>query len=555
MLLVLLSWCYLFAIALNLGLAFNRFLKLQLKDTATLLFTGLFYVAILAGIWAIFGRIHWEFQLALLLSNGLVLLWNRHHVGEYLGAFYLEFLSISKPKKLSLGLSVLTFALICSAPAYFPDHEIYYVQTIKWLNDYGLVKGLANLHLFFGQTSGWHVLQSAFSFSFLGLGLHTINGFCLLVANWYAISNAESLKTAVFIPIANALLFPFIAVASPDLAVVAIGFVIFFLFLEAFDRCSAAQFNLVALLCLFVVYVKITAAPILLLPLFLWIYHFKVLRKKVGVSCVAALFVFGLWVVKNTLLTGYPLFPLTLLHNGLGLDYALPPEIHTFAFNPARRFDFFISHADYQQLDGWQILIRWLFYSGWGSVLNVAIVLLMLVVPFLKAFAQLKYRLLYVAMSVQLLLLFATSPQARFILHFAVYFAVLLVAKCIRDEKIVMALGGTSCVVLLSLGIFGWHYPSRNVVFPGQTFSLGNLAIPAADSSLKTSYNPASIGNLNYHSPDANTYIWATGNGPLPCVNQKQLQYLQYKTGYIPQLRTPYLKDGFLSVKATRHDP
>jgi hypothetical protein len=237
------------------------------------------------------------------------------------------------------------------------------------------------------------------------------------------------------------------------------------------------------------------------------------------------------------------------------LDYALPPEIHTFAFNPARRFDFFISHADYQQLDGWQILIRWLFFSGLGSVLNVAIVLLMLVVPFLKAFAQLKYRLLYVAMSVQLLLLFATSPQARFILHFAVFFAVLLVAQWIWSEKIALALGGISCVVLLSLGIFGWHYPSRNVAFSQQTFSLGNLAIPAADSSLKTSYHQTSIGNLDYYSPDANTYIWATGNGPLPCVNQTQLQYLQYKTGYIPQLRTPYLKDGFLSVKSIHHDP
>jgi len=555
MLLVILSWCYLFAIALNLGLASSRFLKLQLKNTATLLFTGLFSVAILAGIWAIFGRIHWEFQLALLLLNGLILLWNRHNVGEYLGAFYLEFQSISKPKKLLLGLLVLTYALICSVPAYFPDNEIYYLQTIKWLNEYGLVKGLANLHLFFGQTSGWHILQSAFSFSFLGLGLHTLNGFCLLVANWYAISNTENPKTAVFIPIANILLFPFIAVASPDLAVVAIGFVIFHLFLEAFDRCSAAQFHTVVLLCLFVVYIKITAAPILLLPFFLWIHHFKVLAKKVAFGYVTALLVFGLLVVKNVLLTGYPLFPLLAFQDTFQLDYALPPEIHTFAFNPARRFDFFISHADYQQLDGLQILIRWLFYSGLGSVLNVAIVLLMLVVPFLKAFAQLKYRLLYVAMSVQLLLLFATSPQARFILHFAVFFAVVLVAQWIRNGKIVVALGGITSVLLLSLGIFGWHYPSRNVVFSGQSFSLLNLAIPATDSNLKTSYHQASIGNLDYHSPDADTYIWATGNGPLPCVNQRQLQYLQYKTGYIPQLRTHHLKDGFISVKATRHDP
>lgn len=555
MLLVLLSWCYIFTMVLNMGLACSRLLKLQLKDTSILLFIGLFSIALLASLWAIFGRINWEFQSVLLLLNGLVLLWNWADLREHSGAFYRRLKLLPKSKKQLLGLSVFTYALICAAPAYFPDHEIYYLQTVKWLNQYGLVKGLANLHLFFGQTSGWHVLQSAFSFSFLGLGLHTLNGFCLLAANWYVFSDTDNPKIAVFIPIANLLLFPFIAVASPDLAVVAIGFATFGLFLKSFDRCAAAQFNTVVLLCLFVVYIKVIAAPILLLPLFLWIYHFRALAKKVVVGYAAMSFVFGVWVVKNTIMTGYPLFPLVALNDLLSLDYALPAEIHTFAFNPARRFDFFLSHADYRQLNIWQIGLRWLFHSGLESVLNMSIILLILVLPFFKEFAQPKYRLLYVAMSVQLLLLFATSPQARFMLYFVVFFTVFLVAKRIRNEKMVAASVGISLIMLLFLGIFGWHYPSSHVAFSQRTFSVENLVIPAVDGSLKTSFQQTEIGNLRYHSPDANTFIWATGNAPLPCVNQKQLQYLQRKTGYIPQLRTTHLKDGFRSVKANRYDP
>lgn len=555
MLLVIFSWCYVFTMALNMGLACSRLLRLQIKHISILLFTGLFSIALLTSLWAIFGRIHWEFQLFLLLLNGLVLLWNWADMREHSAAFYRRLKLLPKSTKKLLALAVLTYALICAAPAYFPDHEIYYLQTVKWLNEYGFLKGLANLHLFFGQTSGWHILQSVFSFSFLGLGLHTLNGFCLLVASWYVFSDTENPKIAIFIPIANLLLFPFIAVASPDLAVVSIGFVAFDLFLKSFGRCSAAQFNTFILLCLFVVYIKLTAAPILLLPLFLWIYHFRALAKNVVIGYATVFLVFGVWVVKNTLLTGYPLFPSAALNNLLSLDYALAAEIHDFAFNPARRFDFFLSHADYHQLDRWQIGLRWLFQSGLGSVLNLSIILLMLVLPFFKEFAQPKYRLLYVTMSAQLLLLFATSPQARFMLYFVVFFTVLVVAKRIRNEKMVAASVGISLIMLLFPGIFGWHYPSSNVVFSQRTFSAENLLTPAVDASLKTSYYHFAIGNLLYHSPDANTYIWATGNGPLPCVNEKQLQYLQRKTGYIPQLRTPHLKDGFLSVKATRYDP
>jgi hypothetical protein len=66
------------------------------------------------------------------------------------------------------------------------DNETYYIQTIKWLNEFGFVKGLANLHPFFAQTSGWHILQSAFSFSYLPFSNNDLNGFCLLLGNLFA---------------------------------------------------------------------------------------------------------------------------------------------------------------------------------------------------------------------------------------------------------------------------------------------------------------------------------------------------------------------------------
>ena len=72
---------------------------------------------------------------------------------------------------LQLIMSVITVLIIaqCSTAPFVIDNETYYIQTIKWLNEYGFVRGLANLHISLGQCSGWHILQSAFSFSFASL--------------------------------------------------------------------------------------------------------------------------------------------------------------------------------------------------------------------------------------------------------------------------------------------------------------------------------------------------------------------------------------------------
>jgi hypothetical protein len=551
MLLVILSWCYIFGVGLNLGLAFDRIFRLQLKDTVTILFAGLFSVTILAGFWAIFGRINWEFQLFLLLLNGLVLLWNWTRFSNHLRNFYGQLKGLAKGKLVLLWLSLGTYALVCAAPPYFADHEIYYIQTVKWLNEYGFVKGLANLHLFFGQTSGWHILQGVFSFSFLGMTLHTLNGFCLLVGNIYAILNVDNFKAAALFPLANLLLFPFLAVASADLAVCVIAFVAFCHFLRTFEYGTPQAFNTLAILCLFVVFIKITAAPILLLPLFIWISNCRALFKKVAVSYFAAILVFGLFVVKNTILTGYPLFPSTAFAKLFTVDFTVPTAIHDLAFNPARRYDFFIPQNRYASLNGWQILVRWVFGSGLNSVFNAAIVLLLLAIPLLKVFSEKKYRVLYAVMAIQLLLLFATSPQHRFMLHFVLLFGLLAMAAIAKNNRLIPSLGWLSLVPLLAIGCFGLHFPSRNIQFSDGVFSAGNLIIPSKNSNLEATYYKVSIGNLDYFSPDQKTYIWATGDGALPCVNQKQIQYLSDKTGYIPQLRTNHLKDGFCAVKIT----
>ena len=73
--------------------------------------------------------------------------------------------------------------------------------------------------------------------------------------------------------------------------------------------------------------------------------------------------------------------------------------------------------------------------------------------------------------------------------------------------------------------------------------------IPQSNSNLNTQFSWNRKGNLDYFSPDKNTYIWVTGNGKLPCVNSLQLDYVENKLGYIPQLKGKTLAEGFYSKK------
>jgi len=88
----------------------------------------------------------------------------------------------------------LFFVLIlnhCSQSPLLIDNETYYIQTIKWLNEYGFVKGLANLHVFLGQTSGWHIAQSVFNFSFLYANFNDLSGYALTLGLVFSFLNLD----------------------------------------------------------------------------------------------------------------------------------------------------------------------------------------------------------------------------------------------------------------------------------------------------------------------------------------------------------------------------
>jgi hypothetical protein len=185
MVLILLSWIYIFFTAFGFGIALSRLLRIQQFEIIITPILGLFAITILASVWAFFGPINLVFHILLLLLS-LVFWYNRKEVVVMVFQTLARLQSYPFPLKIILLISSLLILAQSATLPFIIDNESYYIQTIKWLNEYGFVKGLANLHLFFGQTSGWHVTQSVYSFSFMYDRFNDLNGFCLLLGNFFA---------------------------------------------------------------------------------------------------------------------------------------------------------------------------------------------------------------------------------------------------------------------------------------------------------------------------------------------------------------------------------
>jgi len=80
--------------------------------------------------------------------------------------------------------------------------------------------------------------------------------------------------------------------------------------------------------------------------------------------------------------------------------------------------------------------------------------------------------------------------------------------------------------------------------------SWSQILIPNENSKFsKIEFEKIKEGNLNYFSPKDELFFYGTADGPLPCVNKLQLNYLKTYYHIKPQQRTHNLGDGFYSKK------
>ncbi len=565
MLFIAISWIYILFTTINFGVGFDKIMNLKNKDFVTTSILGLFSVTILASIWAIFGRINIEFHFVLAVLNIFCILKFRNEITNLYQSFLADLKQLQTSLKIILAVVSILIIAQCASIPFIIDNESYYIQTIEWLNEYGFVKGIANLHLFLGQTSGWHVTQSAFSFSFLYKNFNDLSGFCLLLGNLFAIqklseyyrNNNSNYLIIGLLPFFNIFFFQFISAPSPDIPVYVFSFIFFFYFLENFEKTTSEVFNLLLILVLFLIYIKNTALAFALFPIILLAIHYKSLSKKLLKPVLLSIIMLSLFVIKNMIICGSPIFPSKSFTSLT--DYAVPDLIQSFYYNEIKSYGFFVSTEQYNSMSVLELFSQWIKLPKLNGLFNKISVLLILAVPFFIYKFNNKKAIwyLYIVMFVQLVLLLITSPQYRFFMNFVLFFSLFCLICIIQNKKILQALLVLSIVPVIIVLFFSVNLSTlsnHKSLMEISTFSVKNIVFPHKNSKNDTDFETIQIGNLKYNSPKNNDFFWSNGDGNLPCVNKEQISYFEKYFQIIPQMRTNDLKDGFYAKKLSTNE-
>ncbi len=567
MVLIILSWIYIIITTINLGFFTNKVLSLKNDNFVITSILGLFATTIFASIWAVFDRINIEFHWFLLLVNLLIFIKYKSDILKIYSAFKSQFKNLEWILK--SYLIIITFLIVaqCASIPYVIDNESYYIQTIKWLNEYGFVRGLVNLHFFLGQLSGWHITQSAFNFSFLYQNFNDLSGFCLLLGNIFAIeklsayfkNNNKIYLIVGLLPFVNLLFFQFISAPSPDVPVYILTFILFFYFLNNYKTISVENFNLIVLLVLFLLYIKNTTLVFVFIPIILFKINYKILAKNLLKPIVLATLVLSLFILKNMIICGSPVFPYKLFQF-TSLEYAIPDQIEHFYYNELKLYGYFVDAEQYKAMSGWDLFRQWLSLPKLNGLFNKSIIGLIIVCPFFiyKFFNKKAIWILYILMVVQLLLLFETSPQFRFFINYVMFFSLFCFTCIFYQKKIVLLflyLSLIPAIIILFLPVNLNNFSNYKFMQRVSNFSFENSIYPYKNTKYNTTFETIVDGNLKYNSPVNNSFFWGSGDGDLPCVNKVQIAYFKKYFYIVPQMRTDTIKDGFYPKKVKPNEP
>lgn len=340
MLIVLFNWLYIFITTLSLGYAFSKCIEKKLHYKINrlhhLVAIGLVIATVYAQVFSIIYKVGLVANLLLLvISIGIIVLCRQQIKVEFRN-YGKQFFSI---KGVITMVLVLLWGYFTSRGIIHYDTDLYHAQSIRWIEEYGVVPGLGNLHVRFAYNSSVFALSALYSMKFfLGQSLHTISGFFALLLSISAMDIMKSWKEkqfrlSDFARIAAIYYMTMICdeVVSPasDYVIMCTIFYLVIAWLTALEAPQEKRESIVpyALLCVggvFAVSLKLTAGLILILvikPAYMLIRDRR--WKEIAVYISMGIVVIVPWLVRTVLISGYLLYPFPAL-DLFDVDWKIP---------------------------------------------------------------------------------------------------------------------------------------------------------------------------------------------------------------------------------------
>ena len=330
-------------------------------------------------IWHLFAPVDWlAFSAVLAVGVGGLFLC-RKQISEFFKEHFFQLGWI-----LPLGLVFLWLANRAMAPIRSYDAGLYHLSSIRWISLYPIIPGLANLHDRLGFNSSYFIFQSM-----LDVGIwtqrshHLASGLLLLVVlleigfSVYKlivkrpISFYDLMRILLLAPVIDQC-FSQASTTSPDLAIYVIGVLISIrlcrlLFSEHTLESKTLDVSFIMILSAVGITIKLSFLAMAFFSSLVAVgtltyraakQNDQITRstKLIAPAILVVLILFP-WMTRNVILTGYPIYPITLL--SFHVDWKVAPEtvnnttewIQSWARNP---------HASpHQVLANWDWIQAW----------------------------------------------------------------------------------------------------------------------------------------------------------------------------------------------------
>ena len=197
MLIVIISWIYYTLLCVIIGIGLERFLVKIIKPTwkfqaIDYMVAGIVGITIYASFFSLLYKVGMIAHLGILLAAIAIGYINRKFLVDLLkrgkqllfsweGFFFLCF--------------IILIAFFTSRGNFHTDTNIYHAQNIRLYEEYGILKGMANLQLHYGYNSLYLAFVAVLSMSWiLPWSLHTTTGFIEVILCLYALHHLKDFK-------------------------------------------------------------------------------------------------------------------------------------------------------------------------------------------------------------------------------------------------------------------------------------------------------------------------------------------------------------------------
>lgn len=339
MLSVLLDWLIIAITSYTVGYGFLRLMSICIgrevsagKNANVLrLLIGFMLTNVYAEIWSIFSPVNmWAVYILVFITLVIAYMCKQDMA---------ETVNISKAPKPAVIASVAVILLMAygSSRGYMHyDTTLYHASAIRWIEEYGVVPGLANLQSRYGYNSAEFAHNALYSFKwYTGRSLHCTTGFLAMVSahllyDKELFTGRRTIQSVDFVRIGllyyiGVLFAQMVSPASDYVANLLIFDILILMLGRVKDRTLPADhYVLISLLAIYGITVKVSLAPMVLICLIPFVYY--IIKKDVRsiLFCLVSGLVIAMpYFIRGYILSGWILYPSTLIKLG-NPDWQVP---------------------------------------------------------------------------------------------------------------------------------------------------------------------------------------------------------------------------------------